>query len=136
MKWSTISMLMVLAGCDLSTSAPPKAAVWVLEGSTVTHLEFGVSRDSGGREPIHVQGLAVTNCVTGDSTAWRTMYDHPVEPIPNRFVYGFSPAGYTADVQPSALSQGCYRVRVLGGRGMTTFDVDSSGAVTQRSMSN
>lgn len=126
----------LLVGCDLASPPPQRAAIWVLPGSTVDRLEFGVSRDSGTTVPVRVQGLAVSVCGGEAPVVWRLTLVEPVAPVPTRFAYGLVPSGYTNEVPAAALRAGCYRVRVTGGRGIATFTVDSAGRVIQVSQSS
>jgi len=114
------------------SACPKRTAVWVLEGSTSSRLEFVVGRRAGHEEVVRFYSLRVERC--GDNSSDKRLVWMIGEPssgrpkYPSRVQYGVTPAGFAEQVPPQSLAEGCYAVR-LGGAGVTHFEITKEGAV-------
>jgi len=109
-----------LLGCQ------KKTAIWLIRGTTVDHLQFGLSREVGDSVRIPVGFLRVGICAGPDygivPPHWVLLRTDPSASVINRVTYGVEPLGYTSDSKPRSLTPGCYHVFADGGR--LQFEVD------------
>ncbi len=118
----------------IGTGCPMRSAIWVLPGSTNTHLEFGISDKRLGTRSIHWGVLSVWNCQTSSAErphAFWTLSRIPEfenSEWPTRVTYGVVPLGFTSDREPETLGPGCYEAAIVG-TGVVKFVIDTSGAI-------
>ena len=114
-------------------SCPEVSAVWIEEGSTASHLVFGMASKRGGHGNFAFYGLRVSNCggpYIREGAVWLVLRGVGNEVV-HRIVYGEPPPGFVSEQGPKPLVPGCYAVTV-DGTGSTTFDISATGAVTER----
>ena len=129
---AVLSTALVIAAC------PMKSAIWIVEGSTAAHLEFGISDKRHGRTSIQWGGITVRDCylrlrpgqeqrlywgLERDPQSWGDAW-------PIRILYGAVPTGFHNLQEPESLVPGCYEASVSG-TGYVAFVVDSAGGVTE-----
>ena len=125
-----IGTTLVLAGCLM------KSAIWVVEGSTSDHVEFGISDKRHGSRAIEWGVLTIWECPRQDRAPQHTLWTLTRETRfwkdewPVRIVYGAPPAGFKSDKGPEALVPGCYEA-VTSGTGSVRFVIDSIGSVVE-----
>ena len=114
-------------------ACPEPSAVWIEEGSTASHLVFGMASTRGGHGDFAFYYLRVSNCggpYMHEGAVW-LISRHDGRAEVHRIVYGEPPPGFASEQGPKPLTPGCYAVKV-DGTGSTTFDISASGAVTER----
>lgn len=125
----TALLAVMVAGLS---ACPQRTAVWVLEGSTSSHLEFVVGRRTGHEETVRFYSLRVERCgenSSGKLSMWMIGEPSSGRPdYPSRVQYGVTPAGFAEQVPAHSLTEGCYTVR-LGGAGVAQFEITKEGAV-------
>lgn len=121
--------------------------VWIVPGSTTSHLVFGVSMDRSSGESIRLTYFSVSPCrVRGGHTPvpiWELTpdvyanYEH--RPAVHSVTYGRIVAGFRVTRGPIPLTAGCYYASANGDEdarmGGVKFTVDSSGKVTEVDLS-
>ncbi len=121
-----------------STSCPRRTAVWIIPGSTLERLEFGVSNKRGGTRAIEFVVLTVYRCEKANDLS-PTALVWGVGPAsvdltrivwPTRIVYGVVPPGFQSEQGPESLRPGCYRA-AIGGTGATQFEITVDGQVRE-----
>jgi len=125
------STVLVLTVCAFLTSCPDDMAVWVVEGSTVTQLEFAVGREMGDERSVKFHGMGVTSCDSGigvTNDLWGILATNDVDTYPSRVVYGDRPDGFELLNPPAELVPGCYVISILGKQ--SRFIVHDDGRVT------
>lgn len=126
--------MVAFASLLLLSACPGRTAVWVIDGSTASHLEFGIANRRNGGRPVKVGVLRVGYCHApdygADGAVWIIGEDSLREPLVTRVTYGQAPLGYRSAVGPEPLRPGCYSVTVSG-MGRVRFEVDSSGSVRE-----
>lgn len=126
-RGATILGLLAAVACS------EKTTVWVIPGSTSTHLEFGISTSKGGTQPAEFVGVRIYPCRgpdVGTGAHWAIYRVGDTSPYPTRVVYGQTPEGFVTVQGPTALKADCYRVEI-GGTGRTEFLVSNEGVVTE-----
>jgi hypothetical protein len=122
------ALALSLLGCQMRT------AIWVVPGSTLEHLEFGVSNKRDSSVGVDFGGLRVWACdslsygPTGAAWVLATVSDVP--PHPTRIVYGEVPIGFRSVQGPHPLQPGCYRVSVTG-TGIAEFWIREDGSIVE-----
>lgn len=121
-------LLPALAGC------PERTAVWVLPGSTGSHLEFGIASNRDGTSAVLIDVLRVNACDSAGygftGASWVLSRASDVNPPPTRVTYGQTPLGFRSEQGPRPLAVGCYDVAVSG-TGRERFQVRTDGAVVE-----
>lgn len=130
-----------LFGCEYP------ADMWIVPGSTVSRLVFGVAANRDRDDGLPVNGLAVStrpdlcNGRTRQAPKRRVMWameavEHKGEPPSlTRVVYGTTPSGYITKIGPERLAPGCYETSVSANRGRsggTFFEVTLDGTLQER----
>lgn len=119
---------LILMGC------PEKSAVWIVDGSTATRLEFGIGRTRDDPRGFETDGIRVFRCdgpSAGEGAVWAASVD-TVGPGPvKRVVYGDPLPGWRSVQGPSPITPGCYRA-AISGTGRTEFEVKPDGSVVEK----
>jgi hypothetical protein len=122
-----LALLLLCLGC------PRRTAIWIIPGSTASHLELGISDEVGSSNGIEFGGLRVNKCDApgygGTGASWVLSEYHVSAPYVNRVVYGQVPLGYRSDQGPTSLGPGCYEASLSGSR--VRFTVTADGTVSQ-----
>jgi hypothetical protein len=119
-----------------TTACPMRSAIWIIQGSTASHLEFGISNKRNGTEGVQWAGLGVLDChtrVPHDQHVYWSIERDPTswsDESPTRVIYGTPPAGFRSLSGPETLRAGCYEAFV-GGTGDVEFEIDSAGLVKE-----
>lgn len=118
-----------------AVGCPRREALWVAEGSTASNLTFVVGERTGVESQLRIYSLRVEHCASGDSVQPEQLWaiaeaQGAASATPSRVRYGETPAGFVQKVPPKVLALGCYIAR-LGGSGVSRFEVDSTGRVTE-----
>jgi hypothetical protein len=112
-------------------ACPQRAALWVVPGATVRHLEFGVARDRGGSAPVAFNVFTVERCAgSGQGAFWTLSSKGRSAKYPTRIVFGQAPPGYVSYGPVGALAPGCYRAWIPSGADVE-FTVQSDGHVSE-----
>ena len=120
----------VVAGC------PMKSAIWIVDGSTASHLGFGISDRKYGRQSIQWGGITVYDCYQHPGQDQHIYWGLERDPKswgpnwPSRIVYGNAPSGFTNLRGPESLHPGCYEAGIAG-TGHVAFVIDSAGAIRE-----
>ena len=118
------------AGC------PMKSAIWIVEGSTASHLEFGISDKRHGRTSIQWGGITVRDCYLRQGQDQHLYWGLERDPKswgdawPTRILYGAAPTGFHNLQGPESLVRGCYEASVVG-TGFVAFVIDSASGVRE-----
>lgn len=127
-----------LAACLLAIACSHSAAIWVVNGSTSSALQFGIGKTRGSSDRIwsltqvQVAMCAGPNERPGDRVMWIASGDASSDGRSGTFKYASPPAGLTNKLGPGTLVAGCY-VATIRGSGVaanTCFEIDAQGAVT------
>src|SRR5919204_1032292 len=117
----------------LLMACPQRTAVWIVRGSTISHLEFGISDRRNGTEAVFFGGFRISSCgsesQSGESV-WLIEADSLNEIPPTRLVYGIVPLGFHNLKGPEPLKSGCYSVG-MSGTGNLRFVIRPDGSVHQ-----
>jgi len=144
------ALSLMLVSCEYSL------ALWILPGSSLQNLTFGISERRDGQEKVQVTELNVYPCSTiqnrgsegyyppREQTTW-SVVSKTADPKPatNRIIYGQSPPGLLVVQNPQPLNlSNCYVVLAyaIDTRGNTRsstigFRIDTSGNVLEMSES-
>jgi hypothetical protein len=119
--------------CCFVLACRAKTAIWVMPGSTLRHLEFGIADTVGGSAYVSFGVLRVYECGApdvGSGAAWALSHEPTTSRVtwPNRITYGATPPGFHPDQGPQPLHPGCYRATILG-TGRTQFVVRPGGEI-------
>lgn len=130
-----LRLTLVLGGTVALLACPEQTAVWVEDGSTATHMVFGVGRYRDRRDPplTELPTFIVQRCTepeADDDVVWQIAIDSSEAPVPSRIRYGEPPAGYVTKVGPRDLVPGCYDALTLGS-GTVRFEVAPDGTVRE-----
>jgi hypothetical protein len=115
-------------------------AIWIIAGSTVDRLLFGVSYSQGDTVSVSVYSLSVEECYLPDTAStrvyWRLQYaGYGGPPKFRELEYGRAPRTYRPQVGPKPLKRGaCYYALLQKSKSgypqaWATFLTDSVGAV-------
>lgn len=137
-----LRVTLVIASAALLSTCTYPYAVWVLQGSTATHLSFGLATKRGGRSVKELRSFYVEPCHTrGDrqfeERMWHIsfVYRAGKEGIKvHELIYGQPPSGYEEQIPARALIPGCYKARAdaAGGRGGgTAFWALTDGSIAE-----
>jgi len=112
-----------------------RRVIWVVPGSTRSHLVFGISDKVGGDHAVSWSLLKVYRCGVTDSGGgieWLVTDVAPLEDTgPTRVVYGDVPPGYQSSQGPAPLTAGCYWAEVGGGSsGKIQFKLNEDGSAS------
>jgi hypothetical protein len=124
-----VPTLAMLAGC------PERTAVWVVPGSTASHLELAVGPKRGKEKPMEFF-LRVDRCEDPErgwikgTAFWITGTNPRTGSYPSRVLYGTTGPGLESQEPAQELTPGCYLV-TMSGTGRTAFLVDSIGRVIE-----
>ncbi len=111
-----------------------KSAIWIIDGSTASHLEFGISDKRMGKRSIEWGGVTVYDCYTHSGqdqhVYWTTArgVEAPRD-WPTRVTYGVVPAGFDSLQGPEPLRPGCYTAAIS--TGVVSFLIDTAGGVRE-----
>lgn len=122
----------ILIPAALLVACPQRTAIWIEPGSTINHLVFRMGAEYGQPGGAQFGAIRVYRCDAPDSGPGADWVVGPVggtAPI-TALVYGEVPSGFISDQGPMPLRPGCYRVGGSG-TGSTSFDIDSTGHVTE-----
>lgn len=130
---ASIRLLAVSAAIALLTACPKRTAVWVVEGSTPSKLQFGLGERLGHEKNGHVSFLVVQRCGNvGDSQLriWALLPEQGGSGpgLPGRVYLGIAPPGFLQEGQGGTLGPGSY-LALTDGSGRVGFTIDSSGAI-------
>jgi hypothetical protein len=113
--------------------------MWIVDGSTIEHLVFGVALTRDDTRPVSVTWLLVAECYAPDSVKDRIRWELQAGPDgPSKFrqiEYGREPRSYRARVAARALQpSSCYYARFRKSRGSypeagVIFLTDSIGRI-------
>jgi hypothetical protein len=126
--------LIALAGIIPTSACPQETSVWIIQGSTLEHLTFGIGFKSGVEVSANTRVLRVDPCEKRDLKLEGAMWvvasgiQSPV--YPTRVEYGSPPAGFESVAGPHTLLPGCYHV-TISGTGSSVFTVGADGTVTE-----
>lgn len=126
-----VAALLIVAAV---TACPEKSSIWVIPGSTVERLEFGVGKsrnDSGGFWTSVVRVYRCDGPSAGPGADWVVHADTTKFPRLKRVIYGEVPPGWATGEGPAPLTPGCYRA-AISGTGKTEFHVQPDGGITER----
>ncbi len=117
-----------------SLGCPAKTAIWVVPGSSVDNLVFGISDRREGTRPVAFGALRVYPCGGFDygptGATWLLTPNVPSPDYPTRIRYGLVPPGFEAVQGPMLLTEGCYRAEILG-TGLVQFEIGKDGTVAE-----
>jgi hypothetical protein len=89
-------------------SCPEVSAVWIEEGSTASHLVFGMASKRGGHGNFAFYGLRVSNCdgpYIREGAVWLVLRSTGNQEV-HRIVYGEPPPGFVSEQGPKPLVPG------------------------------
>src|SRR6266571_6935238 len=101
--------LLIAAILLTTTECRMRSAIWILQGSTASHLEFGISDKRTGTRSIQWGGLTVYSCQTHsgerEHVSWSIERDPNSrdEDWPKRVTYGEVPVGFRVIHEPETL---------------------------------
>jgi len=132
---SLIVTAVLVLGCSQSL------AIWVIEGSTIDRLLFGISYFERDTVPVTVYSLTVEECYVPDTvvarTYWKLAYAGDGRlPKFRQVEYGQPPPAYRSPIGPKPLMRGsCYYAHFQRSRSSypwasVAFLTDSFGVVT------
>ena len=130
------SVTAVLLTALASVGCPMKSAIWIVEGSTASHLEFGISDKRQGHTWIQWGGITVRDCYLRQGQNQHLYWGLERDPKswgdawPTRILYGAAPTGYHNLQGPESLAPGCYEASVVS-TGYVAFVIDSAGGVRE-----
>lgn len=139
LRWRRL--LLILAVLPLMTACPRRTAIWVVEGSTVDHLTFGVSAERDGGRGIWIDLLRVDRFdidTQAFQLLWGFEYGLGSRPEVTRIEFGVIPSEArplkgVADTTP-ILVPGCY-MAWIDGTGEVAFLIGPDGAAAEVSRS-
>ena len=130
---TTLRRIAWLAGVIGLTACPQRTAVWIEQGSTASHVIFGIADTRHGSGRVSIGVVRVYGCEAPDGGQGAMWVVSPKNGTANvhQLVYGETPPGFVSDQGPRPLAPGCYRV-AISGTGRTQFTIDATGAVTEQ----
>ena len=111
------TLMVLLAAGGVVVACSQSLAMWVIAGSTVDRLIFGVSYSQHDTVPVSVYSLAVEECYLPDTVPsrvyWKLLYaGYGSVPKFRQLEYGRVPRAYRSRVGPTPLKRGaCYYAR-------------------------
>ena len=116
-------------------SCQPRTAIWIIPGSTVTALEFGISDARESSKGIRFGYLRINPCEGRDygptGATWFLSEISVRSSYVNRVRYGVAPLGYQTEQGPDTLRPGCYRATISGSH--VDFLVQVDGTIVETS---
>jgi hypothetical protein len=140
MRFGTIVRFIALGtGMVALTACPPSYDIWLLPGSTIDHLDFGMATKRNGTDLEPLMGLRLSACTliqpdlrrTESRTLWLAREATPGvdTPLIARWRYGTPVPGLADSTPPPELTPGCYIADVYAnpGFGRMIFLVQPDG---------
>jgi hypothetical protein len=137
----SVLVLVCLAAYALACS--PSYAIWILPGSTVEHLVFGLATRRGGSKILPVNRVEIATCrriaqdltQTPAHTTWLVLgWDSPPDPRKiAQLRYGDTPVGLRDSIRAQPLTTGCHDAFVSAeyGSGSLSFWAMPDGSIRE-----